>query len=288
MLFHPSFVLTYFLRQPSSYPQLPRETPYCADNGQDSTALAIYLRDRVPEMEYVFCDTEKELPETYEYLERIEAYLGKPIVRLKHDGRGFDHHLIVRHGFLPSPLNRWCTQELKLKPFERYVGNDRVFSYVGIRADEDRQGYISHKSNITAVFPFKEAGIVKQDVINILEASGLGFPKYYRWRSRSGCFFCFFQQKIEWIGLLENHPDLFEAARRYEELSRQTKYRYTWAERESLNELSRSDRAAAIKDEYARRLAVEQAKRPNKLLVDVLGDLVEEDSEDRACLICEL
>ncbi len=34
--------------------------------GKDSTALAIYLRDRVPEMEYVFCDTHKELPETYD------------------------------------------------------------------------------------------------------------------------------------------------------------------------------------------------------------------------------
>ena len=34
--------------------------------GKDSTALAIYLRDRVPGMEYVFCDTHKELPETYD------------------------------------------------------------------------------------------------------------------------------------------------------------------------------------------------------------------------------
>ena len=30
--------------------------------GKDSSALAIYLRDRVPQMEYVFCDTGKELP----------------------------------------------------------------------------------------------------------------------------------------------------------------------------------------------------------------------------------
>ena len=44
--------------------------------GKDSTALAIHMRDRVPEMEYVFCDTKKELPETYEYLDKIEAYLG--------------------------------------------------------------------------------------------------------------------------------------------------------------------------------------------------------------------
>ena len=44
--------------------------------GKDSAALAIYMRDRVPGMEYIFSDTRKELPETYEYLERIEDYLG--------------------------------------------------------------------------------------------------------------------------------------------------------------------------------------------------------------------
>jgi len=32
--------------------------------GKDSAALAIYMRDRVSEMEYIFNDTRKELPET--------------------------------------------------------------------------------------------------------------------------------------------------------------------------------------------------------------------------------
>ena len=47
--------------------------------GKDSTALAIYMRDRVTEMEYVFCDTDKELKETYEYLDKLEHFLGKKI-----------------------------------------------------------------------------------------------------------------------------------------------------------------------------------------------------------------
>jgi len=45
--------------------------------GKDSAALAIHMRDRIPQMEYVFCDTNKELPETYDYLNQIEAYLSK-------------------------------------------------------------------------------------------------------------------------------------------------------------------------------------------------------------------
>lgn len=64
----------------------------CMSGGKDSTALALYMRDRVPEMEYVFCDTDKELKETYEYLNRVEAFLGKKIVRLNAKA-GFDHWL---------------------------------------------------------------------------------------------------------------------------------------------------------------------------------------------------
>jgi hypothetical protein len=123
--------------------------------GKDSTALAIHIRDRVPEMEYIFHDTDKELPDTIEYLNRLEAYLGKPIVRTTADTsfdklRNFVLPLVLRvyGGMLPSNHRRWCTRMLKLKPFEAYVGDDPVVNYVGLRADEDRTGYISRKPNI--------------------------------------------------------------------------------------------------------------------------------------------
>src|SRR5258706_12796687 len=76
---------------------------------KDSNALAIYMRDKVPDMEYAFCDTNKELQETYDYLRKLEAFLGKEIVRLKPDGDGFDELLKRRNGYLPSPQVRWCT-----------------------------------------------------------------------------------------------------------------------------------------------------------------------------------
>ncbi len=254
--------------------------------GKDSTALAIYLRDRIPNLEYVFCDTEKELPETYEYLDRLEAYLGKPIVRLKHDGRGFDHWWLVYGHYLPSSRTRWCTRHLKIQPFERFIGNDPVQMYIGIRADEDREGYISHKPNIRAVYPFKEDNINKREVLRLLETSGLELPAYYRWRSRSGCYFCFFQQKIEWVGLLENHPDLFDEARRYEKLATESGCRYTWVDDESLVELARPERVAEVKEEHARRIAAEGRRSPNAVLLEVFADISEPC--DRPCLICDL
>jgi len=256
--------------------------------GKDSTALAIYMRDRVDDLEYVFCDTGKELPETYEYLKKVEAFLGKPVVRLNSE-HTFDHWVDVFSGFLPSARMRWCTRMLKLKPFEAYVGDDPVMSYVGIRADENREGYISQKANITAVFPFKEDGITKADVFRMLEESGLGLPEYYKWRTRSGCYFCFFQRKAEWVGLLENHPDLFELAKGYEKESTPSGERYTWAQKESLEELAQPARQKQIKAAYATALERTASSQSKLTLVQVFDDAHDdlEETED-SCLMCSL
>lgn len=249
--------------------------------GKDSAALAVYMRDRIPGLEYVFCDTKKELDETYDYLGKLEAYLGKVIIRLN-DDRGFDHWLHVYGNYLPSSRMRWCTRQLKLKPFEDYVGDDNVVSYVGIRADEDREGYVSTKPNIRAVFPFKEDGIKKADVIRILEEAGLGLPEYYKWRTRSGCYFCFFQRKVEWAGLLENHPDLYEKAKAYEKVDPETGQRYTWQQGESLDELAAPERLVQIRKEAPKRGGNQSPTLFNVFSTD------DDDQEDRSCLICDL
>lgn len=231
--------------------------------GKDSSALAVYMKDKVPEMEYVFCDTGDELQETYDYLDKLEFYLGKKITRINSD-RPFSHYLKLYRGVLPDSRTRWCTRMLKIKPYELFVGDDEVISYVGIRADEPyRTGYISTKPGVRAVYPFRENNIRKADVFRILEEAGLGVPAYYEWRSRSGCFFCFYQRRIEWVNLLERHPDLFKKAMSYEKNDPETGERFTWVEGESLEELSRPERIAQIKEQYAIQQARERMDRSN-------------------------
>jgi len=176
--------------------------------GKDSTALAVFMKDKVPEMEYVFCDTGCELQETYEYLDKVETFLGKKIVRLNSD-KPFDHWLEVYSGYLPSPRSRWCTRVLKIIPFERYVGGDTIYSYIGIRADEDREGYISHKPNIIPLYPLKEAGITEKDVYSLLNKSGLGLPKYYEWRSRSAVISAFSSAEVNGLVFLRSTSTSF-------------------------------------------------------------------------------
>lgn len=228
--------------------------------GKDSAALAVYMRTRYPDIpaEYVFCDTGTELPETYDYLDRLELVLGREIVRLnaidllgalrKPDRTAFDLWLNEQYGgYLPSPRARWCTRVLKIKPFEEYVGNSEAISYIGIRWDEDRDGYthkkppvFSERPNIIACYPFRDDELGLHDIQAILAESGVGVPEYYQWRSRSGCYFCFYQQIGEWQGLKERHPDLFERAQAYE------KDGFTWVDGRTLAEIAAQPRREPI------------------------------------------
>jgi 3'-phosphoadenosine 5'-phosphosulfate sulfotransferase (PAPS reductase)/FAD synthetase len=248
--------------------------------GKDSAALAIYMRDKVPEMEYFFTDTGAELPEVYEYLDRLEDYLGKPIARLGLE-RPFEHLLQQHNGFLPSPNTRWCTREMKIRPFEKWVGEDNVITYVAIRADEDRDGYKSTKPTIVPKFPFKEDGLVRSDIDRLLKQSGVGWPSYYEWRSRSGCYFCFFQRKSEWVSLAERHPDLFEKAKVFEKDDTGAGKGYTWSQGETLDELIA--RAADIRQQSNSKI---DAGKKRNCWQDILS-LAEAD-EDESCLVCSL
>ena len=333
--------------------------------GKDSAALAIYMSQKHPDIdvEYYTCDTGKELTETYDLINKLNSVLGKNIRLYKSidelnspEKNPFDHFLAMYGGYLPSATARWCTGKMKLEPFENEIGNTPTISYVGIRGDENREGYISKKENIQSIFPFRKniwsEDVMKKflansnidfvktyyellapkgklemilqyveqpislrftqkqkvnalldtdvklfnkvvfeflkttdypvgklesfsliendevlgidDIFKILDDSGVGIPAYYLpleyeveingelktgtySRSRSGCFFCFFQQKIEWVWLLEQHPTLYDKAIEYE------KEGYTWTI-EPLQELKKPERVNAIKKEHYLRM----------------------------------
>lgn len=267
--------------------------------GRDSAALAIYMRQHYPELdiEYFFTDTGKELDEVYAFLHRLEGFLGKQIIRLNPD-RDFDFWLKEYNHFLPSPRSRWCTRQLKLEPFKSWVrpllkAGTKITSYVAIRSDEDqREGMVTHHPNLKIELPFCKHGVDKQDVIELLEGSGIGMPDYYKWRSRSGCTFCFFQQKIEWVRLKRFHPAAFEEAKGYEKTALSHGSPFTWSQGESLEDLERPERMAEIEKDFEIRRRRELARRvPNPLRPDILGNndidqLYGDEEGNCACLVC--
>lgn len=267
--------------------------------GKDSAALAVYMRQVHPELniEYFFTDTGEELPEVYEFLGRLEGYLGKPIARLN-PRRDFRFWLREYNHYLPSAQTRWCTRMLKLKPFEQWVNpmikaGDKVISYVAIRADEDyREGYASKQDNLSVSLPFRTAGIDRAGVMDILESSGVGYPKYYEWRSRSGCTFCFFQQKIEWVRLKDRHPDKFEEAKALEKDALEHGSPFTWSSGESLAELEQPERVAQIVSDFEKRRERNRAAipinplRPVRECPEDIDDVYGVDEGDGSCVVC--
>ena len=130
-----------------------------------------------------------------------------------------------------------------------------------------------------------EEVLVKSDIFKILEESGVGVPEYYKKikfevngkmgeyaRSRSGCYFCFYQQKIEWVWLYEQHPVLFNKALEYEKTG------YSWSE-EALGDLIKPERIQQIKEDYIKKTE-KNAQKKSSLLMDILED------DDTGCASC--
>lgn len=290
--------------------------------GKDSAALALYMRDKYPDraIEYFFTDTGSELPEVEDYLNKLESELDQPIVRLRakevfedeigvqaRNGEGIFGEIFknVYQGFLPSPQSRWCTVQMKLKPLEKWIAptleaGGSIISYIAIRSDEDRMGYNPPNPAIMPKFPFVEDGIDIFGVNEILEASGIGKPTYYDWRSRSGCTFCFYQQKIEWVGLLERHEGKFKEAIEFEKYSIEASRKngrsaFTWTQGETLEELALPERVASIKEDYQKRLDRQKKRIPNALReglneeqcsLEGVDDLYDTSLDVSVCVTC--
>jgi len=195
--------------------------------GCDSTALAIYLKDKGEEFELVFADTGAELPETYWIIPRVVRALGVKLNVVS--GPTFFQQVAAFGYLLPSMQVRWCTRELKLKPLEAFPD-----LLLGICADEAHR--MPNKPR-----PLVDAGITKAEARKLVEAADLLNP-CYKWRSSCSCFCCPFQRVRDWRGLWTNHPDLYRAAEQWEEEScANSPSKHTWMRGYGLRDLREAD-----------------------------------------------
>ncbi len=272
--------------------------------GKDSAALAVYLREKYPnrEFKYLFFDTEEELQDTYDYLNKLEFTLGIEI-EYKKPKKSFQEMLLQLNNYLPSPMERWCTRNLKIETFfdtMKEFNDYKIYNYVGIRADENREGLVPKASNIVTVMPFKDNGITLNDVKRILHDAGIGLPAYYNvvydkdynieyYRSRSGCYFCFFMRQIEWVWLWEKHPDEFKKAMEFE------KSGYSWIQNMPLSELIKPENIDRIKKSY-KRMEEQRKKQPikNGTMMEEMDfisqhdKMLDEVERDKICTMCTL
>lgn len=180
------------------------------------------------------------MPETYWILPRLTQRIGKKLNVVSNGG--FFQHLVAYNYYLPSPRARWCTKLVKMVPQRNFFNQSNPEKvYVGIRADEPRRLERKNTEKYENAYTLAEAGMGKRDVKELCERYGLLNP-VYKWRTNLSCFFCFFQRKSDWMGLMRNHPTLYAVAEEWERLSLTLNtYKWGWNERFTLEQLRVAD-----------------------------------------------
>jgi 3'-phosphoadenosine 5'-phosphosulfate sulfotransferase (PAPS reductase)/FAD synthetase len=204
-------------------------------SGIDSTATALCLKILFPTTKflYIFTDTQWEVKGTIEALNKLEAFLKSPIIRIRAP-MGLIEQINKCGGYIPSGQSRFCTSYQKIFPLERYMeqlrtktnnGKVEFAQYTGIRADEPTREGAQFSRDTSNNFPLQSLGLTKTDVNNIVNQT-VGIPLYYMEKSRSGCTICIHSRRSEVIDAWETEPEKIDIAAGLETLPNEVESLY--------------------------------------------------------------
>jgi hypothetical protein len=174
--------------------------------GKTSAYMVIYYWQ--PGDLVIFCDTGREHPKTYKFINDFEANENIPIIRLKYDG-GFER-LIEKRKAVPNNFKRFCTIELKIKTCRRYLRSNGISKYenfVGFRYDEPLR--VKRRKQIWKQvidkFPLFEDKIDKQIVNDYWSKKPytLEIPSIL-----GNCTLCFMKGKNAIMNIMASNPEL--------------------------------------------------------------------------------
>lgn len=205
----------------------PEKFVVSLSGGKDSTAMLLRLLEENRPVDLIlFCDTGLEFPQMYDHLNRLEAHIGREIIRLKapHD---FEYYFYRYHPKRKNPAleqydgmswagprNRWCTAMLKTRIVETYLKTLKdeytVIEYVGIAADETKR--IKNKN-----YPLVDWGMTEQDCLSYCYERGFSWGRLYELFSRVSCWCCPLQGLAELRKLYEYFPDLWRQLEKWDE-----------------------------------------------------------------------
>jgi len=186
----------------------------------------------------IFCDTQAEKKNTYNYLDYLESKLPYPVYRVT-KGNIIDESFLIRkkknndeyvavnipaymidQNGKKSMMMRQCTTIYKIQPIikkireiaqiKRGEKEIKVHQWIGISYDEAHRMKPSRDSFIKNIYPLIKKDMTRGHCLEWITQNKYKLPP------RSACFMCSFQHDKEWLDMKKNHPEFFEKAVKYE------------------------------------------------------------------------
>ena len=187
--------------------KLPAETVACfANTGKEDEATLEFVRN---------CAEAWNVPITWiEFADTEDQFAIVDFDTASRNGEPFEA-LIRKRNYLPNPVTRFCTSELKIRPIGRYLlslgmaetkTEAENMSMIGMRADEQRRAAkIADKSRI----PLVTAGVTKEDVGAFWRAQpfDLGLPNNNGVTMHGNCDLCFLKGGAQVLSLITEKPE---------------------------------------------------------------------------------
>lgn len=181
-----------------------------------------------------FANTGKEDEATLRFVDRCSREWGVPIAWVEYqeaeetkdrfkvvtfetasrDGEPFEA-IIRKRNYLPNPVTRFCTTELKIRPMGKYLhriglvdtpSEGEQCAWIGIRADEQRRvAKIADKSRI----PLAVAGVTKGDVSAFWRSQSfdLELPNMGGVTMHGNCDLCYLKGGSQILSLIKEKPE---------------------------------------------------------------------------------
>ncbi len=163
----------------------------------------------------IFCDTGREHPKTYKFINDFEANENIPIIRLKYSDTDDPFKTMLekrKYKVIPNRVKRICTVELKIKTCRRYLRSLGIMKYenfVGFRYDEPLRVKRRKQmwKQVVDKFPLYDDKIDKQKINAYWQQKpyNLEIPSIL-----GNCTLCFMKGKNAIINILSLYPELAE------------------------------------------------------------------------------
>ena len=174
--------------------------------GKDSTALLCKMLEKGMKVDkIIFCDTGVEFPQMYDHIKKVENYIGREITIVKSE-KSFEYymcdHIKTRgknkgkkgYGWMDF-RNRWCTSQLKIQPYNRYLKQYKkqgyeIIEYHGIAVDEKERTEKNKSKDRIIKYPLVDWEMTEKDCLEYCYSLGFDWGGLYKKFNRVSCYLC--------------------------------------------------------------------------------------------------